>query len=108
MASPNEATRVHARDCLHSALLHGAVSAAKATAVSGGLYMAAMHFSPFFRYRFNASARTALVVMPIFYTTWLNVELSMHKCEGRKEGGEGSRRNVGTHCMHVLRSSHAS
>ncbi|KAG2492532.1 hypothetical protein HYH03_009197 [Edaphochlamys debaryana] len=32
------------------------------------------------RYNFNASTRTALTVMPIFYAGYLNVELHMHAC----------------------------
>lgn len=38
----------------------GAGAALKASVISGGLYYAAMKYSPFFRYSFNASARTAL------------------------------------------------
>ncbi|KAG2433198.1 hypothetical protein HYH02_012740 [Chlamydomonas schloesseri] len=70
----------HGENCLWDATVAGAVAAAKASVISGGLYYAAMKYSPFFRYSFNASARTALTIMPIFYTGYLKMELSMHKC----------------------------
>ncbi|KAG1655526.1 hypothetical protein FOA52_000006 [Chlamydomonas sp. UWO 241] len=70
----------YVRECMHCALISGAISAAKAAAVSGSLYFATMRLSPFFKQRFSASARTALTVMPIFYTAWLNIEHSMHGC----------------------------
>mmetsp|Transcript_7471 Transcript_7471/g.19921 ORF Transcript_7471/g.19921 Transcript_7471/m.19921 type:complete len:90 (+) Transcript_7471:166-435(+) len=73
------------QNCLKEALGQGFISGLKASAVSGALYYLAWKNSHFFRYQFNTSTRTALLVMPIFYTTYLNVELSMHDCKRRNE-----------------------
>ncbi|GLC40353.1 hypothetical protein PLESTB_001680000 [Pleodorina starrii] len=70
----------HGKDCLGQAGLSGFKAALQASVVSGSLYLAAMKYSPFFRNTFSASARTALTIMPIFYTGYLRMELSMHKC----------------------------
>ncbi|GIL83756.1 hypothetical protein Vretimale_10552 [Volvox reticuliferus] len=68
------------KECLGQATLSGLKAALQASVVSGALYLAAMKYSPFFRNVFSASARTALTVMPIFYTGYLKMELTMHKC----------------------------
>ncbi|KAF5828605.1 hypothetical protein DUNSADRAFT_17331 [Dunaliella salina] len=73
------------QDCLKEALGQGLISGLKASAVAGALYHLAWKNSHFFRNQFNVSARTALLAMPIFYTTYLNVELSMHDCKRRSE-----------------------
>lgn len=67
-------------DCVRNSLYSGIWSGLQAGVVSGGLYHLALRYSPYFRDGFNASARTALFIMPVFYTGWLTVELSMHKC----------------------------
>ncbi len=68
-----------AGSCVTCALIHGSISAVKAAAVSGGLFWLTWKSSPFFRTSFNASSRTALLVMPVFYTLVLNMELKMHE-----------------------------
>mmetsp|Transcript_2467 Transcript_2467/g.4143 ORF Transcript_2467/g.4143 Transcript_2467/m.4143 type:complete len:106 (-) Transcript_2467:96-413(-) len=72
-----EATK---HQCLMEGLQDGFFSGIKASIVSGGLFWATWKYSPFFRNRFSVSARTALLVMPIFYTAQLKLDLSMHKC----------------------------
>ena len=66
--------------CLNKALYSGAIAAAVSGALSSGFYQAALHYSPFFKHQMGVQARTALVFMPVFYTTWLNVESTMWKC----------------------------
>jgi hypothetical protein len=66
--------------CVEKALYSGAVAAVVSGAMASGLYHAALHYSPFFKYNMGVQARVALLVMPVFYTTWLNVESSMCKC----------------------------
>lgn len=68
------------QDCLQKAMADGVIAGLKASVVSGGLYLLAWRNSPFFRHTFSASSRTALTVMPIFYTGYLNTEFTMHKC----------------------------
>jgi hypothetical protein len=64
---------------MYKSIYAGSKSGLMAAAVSGGLYFLAMKHSPFFAKSFNASSRTALFIMPIFYTSWLNMELCMHE-----------------------------
>mmetsp|Transcript_17043 Transcript_17043/g.42690 ORF Transcript_17043/g.42690 Transcript_17043/m.42690 type:complete len:92 (-) Transcript_17043:443-718(-) len=71
------------QECLQESLINGFVSGLKASVCTGGLYYLAWNYSPLFRYNFPAQARTALAVMPVFYTAWLNVEHSMHDCMAR-------------------------
>ncbi len=73
------ATQQQTGGCVTCALIHGSVSALKAAVVSGGLFYLTWKSSPFFRNNFNASSRTALAIMPVFYTLWLNMELKMHE-----------------------------
>lgn len=77
MADPNAAST---KDCLSQAVVDGGIAGVKALVIAGALYGLAWRYSPFFRYTFSASSRTALTVMPVFYTSYLNVEYSMKAC----------------------------
>lgn len=68
------------KTCLEESLFSGFKAGVMASVVSGGLYLLAVKHSPFFRNTFSASARTALTIMPVFYTGYLQMELHMHKC----------------------------
>lgn len=66
--------------CLSKALYSGGIAAVVSGAMSLGCYHTALHFSPFFKNSMGVQARVALLVMPVFYTTWLNVESTMWRC----------------------------
>lgn len=72
--------------CVSKAVRKGLISAAQASVVIGGIFYSAMKYSYTFKYNFNTSTKTALLIMPIIYTGWLNMEHTMHECIDRTKG----------------------
>lgn len=71
------------QSCLHEALVYGLTTSLQSFALSSIIFGGFYRYSAVYRKKFTTSAKTALFVMPIFYTGWLNIELRMKSCAER-------------------------
>lgn len=78
MTSEEYAVRNQA--CLSEAVATGVKTALQSAVLSGAFFYGLNRYSSQYRRRFNTSAKTALFIMPIFYTSWLNIEQAMKGC----------------------------
>mmetsp|Transcript_19828 Transcript_19828/g.49711 ORF Transcript_19828/g.49711 Transcript_19828/m.49711 type:complete len:102 (-) Transcript_19828:217-522(-) len=69
--------------CIQEATYAGAKGAALGLGVAAPIVAAGHYYSPFFR-RFSVSAKTALVVSPLFLLFFLKSELTMNACAQRR------------------------
>jgi hypothetical protein len=85
-ASAHEDARRRSQRCVDEALASAAAVSALSLALSGALVAALASWSPAFRAKFNASAKAAFVVMPAFYTFYLESERAVYRCHSKADG----------------------
>jgi hypothetical protein len=82
-ASQIDDARRRSQRCVDEALASATQLAALSLALSGAFVYGLQRWSPSFKGRFNASVKAAFVVMPAFYSFYLESERAVYRCHSR-------------------------
>lgn len=92
-ARQQEEARRRSQRCVDEALTSASQLAALSLALSGAFVYGLNKWSPAFKSKFGVSVKTAFVVMPAFYSFYLESERAVYRCHSRVDGSENAHMN---------------
>jgi hypothetical protein len=92
-ARQQEEARRRSQRCVDEALTSASQLAALSLALSGAFVYGLQRWSVQFKNKFGASVKAAFVVMPAFYSFYLESERAVYRCHSRVDGSENAHMN---------------
>lgn len=104
-ARQHEDARRRSQRCVDEALASASQLAALSLALSGAFVYGLNTWSRAFKGKFNASVKAAFVVMPAFYSFYLESERAVYRCHARHEGGNAHMNHAKLRAMRAMDSA---